>query len=260
MQTKVSGSNGEAISIIEVIGDDPINLEKYLALYEEFFPYYDYYVPYMRDRGHQRADADPRFIEHWWLLEINGKPAAIREFKYVPGRNCGVALIIAIKPEYRRVTVEGYSSLAHFIVSSSLEQLKIDAASRDQALPIGMVSELQLPETAGSEDVKQFRKRLIAVWRRFGFQQLPVDYLEPPYVQGTEQYLDESILDSQEFLPLMLGIIPIPGGGFDAANREMIADLTRAMLVDNYGLSEDHWVVERALASISERLSDSKND
>lgn len=255
MQKSQTGSNGEDISTIDVIGGDQIDLEKYLQLYEEFFPYYDYYVPYMRDRGQRAADADPRFIEHWWLLEVNGKPAAIREFKYVPRRNCGVALIIAIASEYRRITVDGYSSLAHFIVHSSLQQLKIDAARLGHPLPIGMVSELQLPETADSEEVRQFRRRLIAAWRRFGFQQLPVDYLEPPFVQGTEHYLVESIIDNREFLPLMLGIIPIAGGGFIRGNREMIADLTRAVLVDSYGLPEDHWVVQRALSSIPEEHS-----
>ncbi len=245
------------IAIYETIGHNADRHERMLDLYAELFPYYAYYLPYMRHRMQLPIDADPNFTERWWLIEVDGNPAGVRLFKYSPGRDCGLSLGIAIKPEYRHLSSKGYARLAEQLLADSQEHLRADARAAGKPTPIGMVTELQVPETTADAAIKRGRARLIERYHEYGYIDLPVEYYEPPFIQGKEEVLvDPAAIADRDFLRLKLGIFPCPGGQFDLNDADMVSSLTCAFLVDHYGLPEDHWVVRRALESIRQHYEE----
>ena len=64
-----------------------------------------------RDAGDGRLSEQHRegHVLHYWLIEVDGKPAGIRTFRYVRHRHCGLAHALAIDPSYREVMIEGQS-------------------------------------------------------------------------------------------------------------------------------------------------------
>jgi len=247
---------GEDSAVYEVIGGSARQLKALIELYKEFFPQYPQYLPRIRYKAQLPADADPRFVEHWWLVEIDGQPAGFRMFKYALERNCGLSLGLAIRPSYRRLRSGRYRRLAELLLMSSLEQLKADAQVAGRPIPAGMVTELQLPETTTDEALQRGRARLIARYREYGFVELPVEYYEPPFIQGGAGFEDLAELEKKEFLRLLLGIFPIEGGPFDPSDPAMVTDLVLAFLVDHYGLPGGHWAVRRTLDSMRQHYEE----
>lgn len=230
---------GLELSIQEVLGGTPRDLEDLLTIHANLFPQYTYYHAYMRQRAQQPPVADSGSIEHWWLIRLNDQAVAIRFFKYIPARNCGVALAIGIKPEYRHHTFGRYRRFSEAILSASLQQILSDAETAGKPKPLGMVVEIEqylCPRYFG----------------KYGYIRLPIDYLEPSFTAEAKPFLNDTT--PLEFRSITLGILPADSELFDSLDEKMLNDVVLALLVDHYGLPEDHWVVRRARASIQTAL------
>jgi hypothetical protein len=237
------------LSIHETMGGDPTRRETMLRLYAEIFPEYAYYLPYMAYKMEHPIDSDPAFIERWWLIEIEGQSAGLNYIKYAPERNCGFLLSIGFLPQYRKFRVGKYPRLLDFIVDISNEQLKADAAMLGRPIPMGMVAEFQRPEPFMEKADQDWYHHVINRFSSLGYSDLGIDYYEPPYVFGHEEYLqiDPAELTSHRML---LSILPLSGGQFEPGNPHMIRECALAVLADHYKLPETHWVVQAALNSI----------
>jgi len=252
--------NVPGLAIYETNGGNAAHREKMLALYAEFFPEYSYYLPYMAYRMELPIDADPHFVERWWLVEVDNQPVALRLFKYSPQRNCALVLGTAVKPEFRKFAADGYARLATFIINHSAKQVKADAQAAHRPIPAGLVSEVQLPDDTMSTSEAESHQHIIDRYRELGYIELPVDYYEPPHIMGRESFLQDITYDQLPFHHMVLSIFPIEGGKFDIQNRQMITDFTLAYLTNHYRLPDDHWTVRGALESIERHYGNSSND
>jgi hypothetical protein len=232
------------LTVHEVLGGCQCDQDDLLALHAALFPQYAYYQTYMRQRAQQPPNADPRFVEHWWLIRLNDQPAAIRFFKYVPERNCGLGLAVGIQPEYRQHTFGRYRRFSEAIVLASLEQLCTDAKALGKLTPVGMISEIEA-------------YLLPRYYREYGFIRLPIDYTEPSLTAEAQKLVADT--EDLVFRPMELGILPSDPARFDPQDSEMLRQIVLAFLVDHYGLSENHLIVRRALASIPTALTTEEN-
>lgn len=223
------------LTIHEVLGGSTNDLEDLLDIHRELFPQYVYYQTYMRERAGRPPDCDPRFVEHWWLVRVHGQAAAVRFFKYVPARACGIGLAVGIRPAYRRMTFGSYRRLSEVLVAKSLEQLVADAQAGGRPNPVGMVSEIE------SYLLKRYHTE-------YGFVALPVEYYEPSFTIEAAAFVDPS--DKLEFRQIHLGILPVSGEILSPDDPGMLSNIVYALLVDHYGLPESHWAVRQALSSI----------
>ncbi len=224
------------LTIHEVLGGSLHDLEDLLEVHRELFPRLGHYHPYMRQRAQQPPDADPRWVEHWWLARIEGQAAAIRYFKYVPARQCGLSLGIGVRKPYRTLTFGRYGRFSELLTRTSLEQVEADAQAKGQPVPVGIVAEV--------EDY------LLKRYDEYGFVQLPVDYLEPSSTPEAMAAEGQPEAQAVEFRQIALGVFPLQNSPFDPLDRAVLRQMVLAFLVDHYELPEDHRVVQRAVDSI----------
>jgi hypothetical protein len=228
---KLPGTN---ITLHEVLGGSENDLVDLLAIHRELFPDYEYYQPYMQERAKLPHHANPDLVEHWWLVRVAGQPAGVRFFVYVPQRDCGLGLAVGVRPAYRKVTFGEYQRLSEILLLKTLEYLTIDAEKSGRVTPIGMVSEIE----------DYILPRCI----EYGYIPLNVDYQEPSFVQNSVVSVDKD--EPISFRPIALGCLPTNKDAFDPTDPNMLTNVVKALLVDHYGLAEDHPVVRRALNSI----------
>lgn len=218
--------------IYELLGsDDAPRIEQLLKLYADSFPQYTQYLPRMRRRSAFPSDHNPRFRTHYWLVEVNGQPAALRTFRYVRARRCGLAHALAVHPDYRNSTVDNLR-LSFFIVRQCLRQVVEDASAAGD-LPIhGIVNEVEDPH-------------LMEHYARHGILELPVRYQEPVFPSS------DAGPELAIFQPMRLGYLPAVGAAPLAHQQpEVLTQFVLAFLVDHYGLPETHPVVQTVLDSI----------
>ena len=225
------------VAIYELTGGaDPARLEALLAIYQEQFPQYAHYAPRIRRRAPQPSAHDPRFLLHYWLVELDGQPVALRMFRTVRPRRCGLAHALAVRPAFREVEVCG-RRLSEFIIFQCLSQVIADAQALGDPPAYGMVNEVDSP-------------RLMEHYRQMGILELPAHYAEPIFPpEGAQPAAEPPALT---FHPMILGFLPAPGFDSAAADPAIVADFIRAFLVDHYGLPEDHPAVQQAIQSIGE--------
>jgi hypothetical protein len=238
----------ENLAAYEVIGGSANHLGALLELHKEIFPYFAQYLPYMEARVKSDPEDEWDAIDHWWLVEINGIPAGFRMFKYNPHRNCGLGLLMAVRPKYRHLSCSPFSRLAELLIASSLEQIETDSQASGRSLPIGMGVELQLPETTQNLDIQQGRAHLINRYRAYGFRDLPVEYYEPPFILEDVSFQEYALPEAEDFHRLLFGYFP-PRSTQRSPAPDIISNLVLAFLVDHYHLPVDHWAVQRALSS-----------
>jgi hypothetical protein len=227
------------LAIYEVLGGDERDLRDLLQLHAELFPQYAYYQPYMRQRAKLPPEADLVLVEHWWLVRIHGEAAGVRFFVYVPGRDCGLGLAIGIKPSFRRAASGPYRRLSELLLMTSLDYLQVDAQAAGRPAPFGMVSEI--------EDY------VLASCIEYGYIELPVDYEEPSVLRRST--VADALLDSEELVsrPIALACLPLDKTTSDPTDPTVLAVAVQALLIDYYGLAEDHPLTRRVLSSIQAR-------
>lgn len=228
----------ENIVIHELLGSgDTERIEKMLGLYARLFPQYQHYVPRMRRRAKFGNEHRDGHIVHYWLIEVDGKPAALRTFRYLPGRRCGLAHALAVDPMFREVQVDG-QRLAVFVIYECLQQVIRDAEQRGDPPVYGMVNEVEAD-------------RLMEHYERNGLVQLPVRYVEPifpPEVEGRTRLKEIAAI---HFSPMHIGFLPNPATKVEKYSPEIVSDFVKAFLVDHYGLPESHSVVLEVLETIN---------
>ena len=96
--------------------------------------------------------------------------------------------------------------------------------------------------------------KLVNGYKRYGYTilELPVDYLEPPFMYEYTRFIEPDVLAKLQFEPMHLVIFPVGGKHLDPNDTALLTNITLGLLIDHYGLSEDHWAVQRALASINQ--------
>jgi hypothetical protein len=225
------------VRLWELIGSgDAVRLEAMLGLYARLFPQYAHYIPRMRRRAKFAAQHRPGHIVHYWLMEVEGKPAGIRTFRYIRARRCGIAVALAIDPAYREVTLHGQRLSLH-LIQACLNQVLEDARQLGDPAPLGMVNEVEYP-------------RLMEHYKHYGIIELPVRYIEPVFPPEQEDRPRREELALINFLPTSLGFLPNPALNGRAYNIDEVPDFALAFLVDHYGLPADHPQVQAALRSI----------
>ncbi len=190
----------------------------------------------MRRRSAYPEEHRPGHILHYWLVEVDGKPAGIRTFRYLRGRQCGLAHALAVDPAYRQVMIEG-QRLSMFLIHACLEQVKQDAAHSGDAPALGMVNEVE-------------SRRLMEHYKKNGILELPVQYVEPIFPPETPGQTPAEMLAGIHFSPMFLGFLPNIEIDQALFTPEMIRDFVLAFLVDHYGLPVDHPQVQAVLDSI----------
>lgn len=215
---------------------DQRRVEALLELYARLFPQYAHYVPRMRRRASFGAERRPGHVVHYWLLEVEGRPAGLRTFRYVRNRHVGLAHALAVEPAYRQVQVGG-QRLSRFLVQACLDQISADARRSGDPAALGMVNEIESP-------------RLMEHYKKMGILELPVEYVEPIFPPEGESLSREQEIALAQFSPMLLGFLPGHAAGILEYTGEMVADFSLAFLVDHYGLPADHRRVQAVLNSI----------
>lgn len=225
------------VAIYDLLGSgDNERIESMLGLYARLFPQYRHYVPRMRRRAEFGNEHRPGHVVHYWLVEVGGKPAGLRTFRYVRDRHCGLAHALAIDPGFREVCVHD-KRLAVYVIYECLNQVIRDARERKDEPPLGMVNEVE-PD------------RLMEHYMRNGLVQLPLNYVEPifpPEVPGRSRLEELAIT---RFSHMHMGFLPNPDVGLQNYSHAMLTDFASAFLVDHYGLPEDHPAVLEVLETI----------
>ncbi len=236
MAARIVASEGRT-TIYDLLGSgDDRRIGDMLGLYERLFPKYGHYIPRMKRRARFGNEHREGHIVHYWLIEVGGQPAALRTFRYIRRRRCGLAHALAVDPQFREEEA-GAKRLSMFVVYECLAQIVRDAEEKGDLPVFGMVNEVE-PSS------------LMEHYQRNGLIQLPIKYLEPIFPPEAAGRTRSEELDAIKFSPMHLGFLKNPGIQIESYTRGMIADFASAFLVDHYGLPEDHPRVVEILNSI----------
>lgn len=247
------------LHIHDVIDNNVECLDALQDLYRELFPQYISALPRVRQKALLPANADPRFVRHQWVVLWNGHPAGLASFKFAIQQNVGICLSIAIRPAYRSLAWDDYRRFSHFLIRQMVKQLEVDATLSGSPAPLGLVVEIEMASSAIDLASKKSRQHLLERYREYGFLPLPVAYHEPASVRGNgdAQSLSLPVKDGQ---PMHLFMLPLQvGADINLSQYDMLERVIGALLVDHYGLAENHWIVQHARKSI-EKLGENNDD
>jgi hypothetical protein len=207
-----------------------------LRLYAELLPQYAHYIPRMRRRTECGEEQRAGQIVHYWLLEVDGQPAAFHTFRYVHERRVGLAHALAVKPDYRSVRVCG-QRLSMYLIHACLDQIRADAKRLGDEFTFGMLKEVD-------------SSSLMDHYMKNGILELPLAYLKPVFPVEKPGCPRAEEIASTHFIPMFLGIFPEPARGVPFYDSDLIANFALAFLVDHYGLPIEHRHVQSVLSSI----------
>jgi hypothetical protein len=225
------------LEIHDVVNGNTDRLDDLINLYQDLFPEYARYVPVMRRRAEQPVDVVESTVVHQWLATINNQAAGMLIFKYNVKRNCGIGLDLAVSEKFKKIKFKGYERLAHLLIDLRQTQIEQDAKANGKKSISGVVVEVE-------------SRRLMDTFEKYGLVELDVKYQEPPAPESAKPLIDADSLGKVLYKPMILGVYPMGVMDFDVRNYVIIKEFVKALLVDHYGLTEDHWVVVDALKSI----------
>ncbi|NWF64334.1 MAG: hypothetical protein HXY38_08520 [Chloroflexi bacterium] len=226
-----------SVCVYDVLGSgDEARIEAMLEMYGGLFPQYQHYIPRMRRRAQFSSEHRNGHIVHYWLVEVGGRPAGLRTFRYIRERRCGLAHALAVDPKFRDVDVLG-KRLSVFLIYECLAQVIRDAVVRGDLPPFGMVNEVE-PD------------RLMEHYTRNGLVKLPVKYVEPIFPPEVEGRSRDQEIAGIRFSPMHMGFLPNPDMKINPFAPDMLENFVLAFLVDHYGLPKDHPVMMNVLDSI----------
>ncbi len=240
MNRYIKSLNQELV-IHKIIDGNTSRLDDFLDLFTTLFPQYRYRSETLTETAQAQANANPKFIEHQWLIDINNVPAAMTTFKFAPQRNIGIGVHLAIQPEFRNYTYGNFTRLSEIIIQETREQFVIDAQAHGQPIPPGYIIEVVEP-------------KLIKRYQEYGFIPFDVPYFEPTISKKNRAFVNyDPSQDIMEFHPAVIGIIPIRNQKIDPQKPRLLKKAVDAFLLDYYELEESHWVYQKAIESISEK-------
>lgn len=223
------------IAIQDVVGGNLAGLPALAELFLESFPAYAASLPRIRRKAERPPDANPRLLEHQWLIEVEGQAAGMMAFKYVCYRNVGIAAYLAVRPAYRARAVAGYPRLAGWLIATAGRQLCLDAERLGRPRPWGLAGEVVTPG-------------VLARYIQYGALALPVSYLEPYFPDGRSDSLSPGEAPRIEWHPAQLALMPVGGAALDVHDPALLEDVVTAFLVEHYGLPADHPQVQQIVA------------
>lgn len=227
------------VAIYDLLGSgDTERIEKMLRLYAKLFPQYQHYVPRMRRRSSLGMNIARGISSTIGLLRWTVEPAALRTFRYVRGRRCGLAHALAVDPAFREVMVTD-RRLAVYVIYECLNQVIQDAKEKGDLPVYGMVNEVE-------------PHRLMEHYKHNGLVQLPLRYLcepiFPPEVEGSSRSEE---LANTRFSPMHIGFLPNPEAKVKEYTCEMISDFVKAFLVERFPVCLKNVAVLEVLDTIN---------
>ncbi len=236
MTSQLARSEGN-LKIWSLLGSgDTARIEAMAGLYAQLLPQYAHYVPRLRRRAEYGEEHRTGHLVHYWLLEVDGEPAAFHAFRYVRERRVGLSQALVVKPAYRKLQAGG-QRLSLYLLSASLEQVVADAARLGDERPFGVISEVE-PSS------------LMDHYMQHGLLELPIAYVKPlfPAEQPGRTHAEE--IASSNFIPMFLCILPDRARDIPFYTSDLIANFAMTFLVDHYGLPLEHREVQSVLGSI----------
>ena len=228
-------AHGRRVCLHDVTNGDTRRLPDLLRLMVEYFPHCEKFLPSLEADAQARLTAESRVVPHQWVIEVDGETAGFYIFDYRPQRDCGLSLFMGIHPEFRRLRVNGYDRMAHFLFVESVRQACEDAAHFKRQPPPGLAGEIELAP---------LRER----YRLYNFVELPVLYYEPmfpePFIAMTEDVDPEAVTYERVTLGLFHG-----GAPRISLSAGEVANLALAYLEDFYRLPPDSMPVRQAAAT-----------
>jgi GNAT superfamily N-acetyltransferase len=206
--------------------DTPLGREA-LAIYEQAFPEAE--RDPAADIAASLANANPAVeVAHFHALVEQGEVVG---FSYLSTYNqyyLGYLKFIAVRADLRG---KRYGPL---LLQDALQQLRADGKRATGWPYLGLVLEVERPETADNDQDRRLRERRIQFYRRNGAVMLEgVDYVAPPVASG------------QPSLPFHLMVLrAVPKYGMQ---RWLGPRAVKALVVEGYGEDPDSWFVRHAL-------------
>src|SRR5512138_1067114 len=158
----------ENIKIWSLLGSgDPARIEAMLNLYTELLPQYAHYIPRLRRRAEWGEEHRLGHIVHYWLVEVDGKPAAFHTFRYVRKRRVGLSHALGVKPAYRSIYA-CWQPLSMYLLHASLDQIVEDARQLGGESTFGIVTEAE-------------PSHLMDRYMEHGVLELPLAYVKPVF-------------------------------------------------------------------------------
>ena len=236
MASQLVRSEGN-IKIWSLLGSgDTRRIDAMLHLYAELLPKYVHYVPRLRRRAEWGEERRLGHIVHYWLLEVDGEPAAFHTFRYVQKRRVGLSHALAVKPAYRNQYV-CWQPLSMYLLHACLDQIQADAKGLGEEFTYGVVSEVE-------------PSRLMDRYMENGVLELPLAYVKPAFPPEQPRRTRTEEFALAHFVPMFLGILPDATKGIPFYTSDLIANFALAFLVDHYGLPVEHREVQSVLSSI----------
>jgi hypothetical protein len=236
MASQLVRSEGN-IKIWSLLGTgDTARIEAMLRLYAEFLPKYAHYIPRLRRRAERGEKHRLGHIVHYWLLEVDGEPAAFHTFRYVQKRRVGLSHALVVKPAYRNIYVR-WQPLSMYLLNACLDQVRADAKGLGEEFTYGVVSEVE-------------PSHLMNRYMENGVLKLPLVYAKPVFPPEQPGYTRMEEIALAHFVPMFLGILPDATKGIPFYTSDLIANFALAFLIDHYGLPVEHQQVQSLLSSI----------
>jgi len=206
--------------------DTPLGREA-LAIYEQAFPESE------RDSVEHIAAAlknvDPETaVSHFRALVDEGAVVGFTYFSSYKEYYLGYLKFIAVRAELRG---KRYGPI---LLKDALRQLRADGRRATGWPYLGLVLEVERPETAENEEDRALRERRIRFYQRNSAVMIEnLDYVAPPVAPG------------QPSLPFHLMVLrAVPKYGMQ---RWLRPTAIAALLVEGYGEDPDSWFVRHAL-------------
>lgn len=231
------------LTIYELNGDgNTPDVDVVIALLKAYMPQYAHYEGRIREIVKHPYNADPTHYHHVWIAEIQGEKVGMLVFEYLPARDCGLAMDMAILPAYRKGAYGQYKGMSEALILTAVKQLALDSKVANRPLPVGLGGEIDYPN-------------LLKRYQQYTFVVCPARYYEPPDISGTHLApTTEAELLEHGFHPMTLGMWPHLEGFASIPKVEAWDKVIKAFLVDHYHLPDDHVVVQVAMDSLREQL------
>ena len=209
------------LTYVDVLpGSSLDSLEELIAIHLQYFG--DSYGEATLDfrKAWEGASPNPAFIEHQWLLHLDGVPCGELVFTINLARRMVDRHFTSVRKELRPQMPDGWIACA----TQAVTDLCLAEAGRAGVDLLGMMSEILPKHVAG--------------WRRLGLFQPDIGYREPVHGNYWKQF------GELQFTPMVANILAFPAGRKEGLG--VIAEAgVRSFLLDYYDVPQDNETLGR---------------
>jgi GNAT superfamily N-acetyltransferase len=216
-----------AVDIRDVTDLHSIAGQQVVAIYEQSFPESER-DPVENIAASLSTPAIGPEVTHLRALVENNIVAGFTYFSSYQEHYLGFLKFIAIREDIRG---KGYGSI---LLQDAIKQLRADGVRATGWPYLGLILEVERPETADNKQDRQLRERRIQFYQRNGAALIEgIDYIAPP------------VADGQPSIPFHLMVMrAVPKYGMQRWLRQRAV---KALLVEGYGEDPESWFVQHAL-------------